>query len=89
MINLYIYIYVGMSILDLSKLHTYSFYYNVLKKKYEDKLRLIYTDIDRFLTYIEIEDEDVYDDFKESNKYMEFSGYDKEQNMMRLRIRRC
>ena len=37
---------VGMSILDLSKFHMYSFYYDILKKKYEDKVRLIYTDID-------------------------------------------
>ena len=69
-------IYVGMSILDLSKLHMYSFYYDVLKNKYEDKVRLIYTDTDSFVTHIETED--IYDDFKEINKYMDFSGYDKE-----------
>ena len=69
-------IYVGMSILDLSKLHMYSFYYDVLKKKYEDKVRLIYTDTDSFVTHIKTED--VYDDFNEMKKHMDFSGYDKE-----------
>ena len=37
-------IYLGMTILDLSKVHMYSFYYDVLKAKYKDDVRLIYTD---------------------------------------------
>ena len=37
-------IFLGMSILDLSKIHMYSFYYDVLKKKYGDNVKLIYTD---------------------------------------------
>ena len=68
-------IYIGMSILDLSKLHMYSFYYDVLKKKYNDDVRLIYTDTDSFV--IHTKTEDIYDDFKEINKHMDFSGYDK------------
>ena len=68
-------IYVGMSILDLSKLHMYSFYYDVLKKKYNNDVRLIYTDTDSFV--IHTKTEDIYNDFKQINKYMDFSGYDK------------
>ena len=68
-------IYVGMSILDLSKLHMYSFYYDVLKKKYDDDVRLIYTDTDSFV--IHTKTEDIYEDFKDINKHMDFSGYDK------------
>ena len=35
-----------MSILDLSKLHMYSFYYDVLKETYNENIRLVYTDTD-------------------------------------------
>ena len=35
-------IFLGMSILDLSKVHMYSFYYDVLKTRYKDDIRLIY-----------------------------------------------
>ena len=69
-------IYVGVSILDLSKLHMYKFYYDVLKEKYKDNIRLIYTDTDSFV--IHTQTDDIYDDFKDINKHMDFSGYDKE-----------
>ena len=53
--------YVGMCILDLSKTLMYNFYYNYIKKKYNNRARLLFTDTDS-LTY-EIEAEDVYKDF--------------------------
>ncbi len=31
--------YVGMTILDLSKLHMYKFYYDTLKPKYDDNIK--------------------------------------------------
>ena len=68
-------IYAGMCILDLSKLHMYSFYYDVLKKKYEDNVRLIYTDTDSFV--IHTKTDDIYEDFQEISNHMDFSGYDK------------
>ena len=51
--------YVGMCILDLSKTLMYDFHYNYIKKKYNDKTKLLFTDL---LTY-EIETKDVYKDF--------------------------
>ena len=68
-------IYLGMTILDLSKLHMYKFYYDVLKDKYDNKIRLAYTDTDSYI--FEIETEDMYKDFRELNDYMDFSDYPK------------
>ena len=68
-------IYAGMYILDFSKLQMYSFYYDVLKKKYEDNIRLIYTDTDSFV--IHTKTDDIYEDFQEISNHMDFSGYDK------------
>ena len=51
-------VYVGMSILDLSKHLMYDFYYNQLKVQYGESCQLLYTDTDSLL--LEIETEDVY-----------------------------
>ena len=69
-------IYVGMAILDLSKLHMYSFFYDVLKPKYGSKIKLAYTDTDSFI--IHTETEDIYKDFKEIGEHMDFCDYPKE-----------
>ena len=44
--------HVGFQILELSKLHMYKFWYDVLKAKYGDKIRLLVTDTDRFFLNI-------------------------------------
>ena len=67
-------IYVGMSILDLSKQHMYSVYYDIMKPKYKNNIRMLYTDTDSFVLHIKTED--VYDDFNDIKDYMDFSGYD-------------
>ena len=65
--------YVGMCILDLSKTLMYDFHHNYIKKKYNDRARLMFTDTDS-LTY-EIEAEDVYKDFWNNKEMFDNSDY--------------
>ena len=66
-------VYLGMCILDLSKTIMYEFYYNYLKQKYGDKIKLLFSDTDSLMCEIETEDfykdisGDVKDRFDTSN----------------------
>ena len=57
-------VYVGMSILDISKHLMYDFYYNKLKAQYGQSCQLLYTDTDSLL--LEIQTEDVYKDMAQN-----------------------
>ena len=67
--------YVGMCILDLSKILMYDFHYNYIKQQYGNKARLLFTDTDS-LTY-EIEAKDVYQDFWNDKDKFDNSDYPK------------
>ena len=45
-------LYLGMSILDISKTLMYEFWYDYIRPKYGDKTKLCYTDMDSFVVYI-------------------------------------
>ena len=53
-------VYLGMCILDLSKVIMFDFHYKYIKPKYENKAKLLFTDTDSFL--YEIQTEDFYKD---------------------------
>ena len=57
----------GQAVLDKSKELMYEFYYDDLKPKYGDKVRLCYMDTDSFILHIETEDfyKDIADDVDE------------------------
>ena len=68
-------IYVGASVLDLSKAHMYSFYYHHLMRIYSScGLRLLYTDTDSFYIFISNRRE-VYKDMLEYEKFFDQSNY--------------
>ena len=49
-------IYLGMSILDISKTLMYEFSYDYIEPKYQDKAKLCYMDTDSFVVHIKTED---------------------------------
>ena len=49
-------LYLGMSILDISKILMYEFWYDYINLKYGDRAKLSYTDTDSFIIYIKTED---------------------------------
>ena len=49
-------IYLGMSILDISKTLMYEFQYDYIKPKYQDRVKLCYMDTDIFVIHIKTED---------------------------------
>ena len=67
-------VYLGMCILDLSKTLMYDFHYNYIKKKYEDKAKLLLTDTDSLMYEIQTEDfyKDIIGDVKDR---FDTSGY--------------
>ena len=66
-------IYVGLSVLDISKNLMYEFNYNYIKPKYEDKAKVCYTDTDSLVYHIQTED--VYEDMKKDIDEYDFSDY--------------
>ena len=49
-------VYLGMSMLDISKILMYEFQYDYIKPKYGDRVKLYYVDTDSFIIYTETED---------------------------------
>ena len=57
-------IYLGMSILDISKTLMYEFWYDYIKPKYQDRAKLCYMNTGSFVIHLKTEDfyEDIADD---------------------------
>ena len=65
--------YIGMCIIELSKVLMYEFHYDYIKNKCDNKSKLLFTDND-ILMY-EIKTEDVYDDFSSDKEMFNFRNY--------------
>ena len=68
-------VYLGMSVLDISKTLMYKFWYDNVKPKYQDKAKLCYMGTDSFIIPIKTKDfyEDIADDVE---KRFDTSNYD-------------
>lgn len=67
-------IYIGFSVLEISKRYMYDFHYSIMKPFYKDKIKLCYTDTDSFL--YSVETEDFYNDLKNNFiQYFDTSNY--------------
>ena len=70
---------VRQAILDISKTFMYEFYYDYLKPKYQDKVKLCYMDTDSFI--LQIQAEYFYKDIAGNvYKWFDTSNYDKNDN---------
>ena len=68
-------VYLGMSILDISKTLMYEFWYDYLKPKYKDNAKLCYMDTDRFAS--NISPENFYEDINNNvERWFVRSNYD-------------
>lgn len=72
-------IYVGFSVLDLSKTLMYDFHYNYVKSKYSSRAQLLFTDTDS-LCY-EITTDDLYHDLKDDKELFDFSAYPRNHSL--------
>ena len=68
-------IYLGLSVLEISKLLMYEFWYDYMKPKYDDKVKLCYTDTGSFIVNIKTKDfyKDIADDV---DKKFDTSNYE-------------
>ena len=68
-------IYLGLSILEISKILIYEFWYDYMKPKYGDNVKLFYIDTDSFIMHIKTEDfyKDIADDVE---KIFDTSNYE-------------
>ena len=68
-------IYLGLSILDISKILMYEFWYDYMKPKYGNDVKLCYMDTDSFI--MNIKTEDVYKDTaNDVEKWFDTSNYE-------------
>ena len=62
-------VYLGLSIFEISKTLMYEFWYDYMKPKYSDNVKLCYMDIDSFIMHIK--EEDFYKDIaNDIEKYL-------------------
>ena len=72
-------VYLGLSILDLSKTVMYEFWYDYVKPKYGENAKLCYMDTDSFIVHVKTDD--IYKDIAEDvETRFDTSNYESECN---------
>lgn len=70
-------VYIGQTILDLSKLVMYDFHYNFMRKMYGEKINLLFTDTDSLM--YEIETSNLDGDIARNKDFFDLSNYPPKQ----------
>ncbi|XP_076384059.1 uncharacterized protein LOC143261653 [Megalopta genalis] len=68
-------IYIGMSVLDISKLHLYDFHYGYMLPNFQERCRILYTDTDSLIYQIICDD--AYEMIKRDIHRYDTSNYDR------------
>jgi len=69
-------IYIGFTVLELSKITMYEFHYDRIVSKYGPRVRLLYTDTDSFMYHIQTDD--LYRDMTEDSDIYDTSNFDEQ-----------
>lgn len=72
-------IYVGVTVLELSKMYFYAFMYDYIKVKYRENAEFVYGDTDSYI--LKIKTPDIYKDMKEDKQYFDTSNYPKDHEL--------
>lgn len=68
-------LYIGFSVLEVSKAHMYDFHYSVFQPVYKNRLRMCYTDTDSLIYHVQTND--FFDDLKKHFlNYFDTSNFD-------------
>ena len=62
-----------MCILEFNEILMHEFHYNYIKNKYDNKSKLLFTDIDSLI--YEIHTQDIYEDFSSDKEMFDSSNY--------------
>jgi hypothetical protein len=66
-------IYLGMTCLELSKLHMYQLYYDLFQKIYDKNVSILFMDTDSFCFHIKTKD--IFEDFRKYSDILDLSEY--------------
>lgn len=72
-------IYVGFAILELSKLHMYRVFYDIIKPYFRENARLLYTDTDSLILHIKTKH--LYQDIAKLREHFDTSNFPKEHEL--------
>ena len=73
-------IQIGVTILEYAKLVMFSYYHNVVKKSFGDRVKLLYSDTDSFV--IELRTRDLYADLSAISHTLDTSNFPRENHYL-------